>query len=60
MNKSEGSAGKISIDYFQMIQNNDQVKEKYKARIDKGKKIPDEFEGSSERDYLGIWGLIQM
>ena len=38
LNTSEGSAGELAIDYFQMIQNNNQVKDKYKARIDKGEK----------------------
>ena len=36
MNTSEGAAGELDIDYFQMIRNNNQVKDKYKARIDKG------------------------
>ena len=36
MDTSEGSSSELYIDYFQRIQNNDQVKYKYKARIDKG------------------------
>ena len=39
MNKYEGAAGEINIDYFQMTRNNNQVKDKNKARIDKGKKF---------------------
>ena len=37
MNTPEGAAGKIVIDYFQKIRSNDQVKDKYKARINKVK-----------------------
>ena len=37
MDTSEGAVGELSTDYFHIIQNNDQVKDKYKARIDKGK-----------------------
>ena len=33
---SEGSADELDMDYFYMIRNNNQVKDKYKARIDKG------------------------
>ena len=39
MNISEEAAGELAIDYLQMICNNNQVKDKYKARIDKGEKF---------------------
>ena len=38
LNTPEGAAGELDIDYFHMIQKNDQVKDKYKSRIDKGEK----------------------
>ena len=38
LNTSEGSADELATDYFQKIRNNNQVKDKYKARINKGKK----------------------
>ena len=36
---SEGEAGELDIDYFQMIHNNNQVKDKHKARIYKVEKF---------------------
>ena len=36
MNTPEGAAGELATDYFQIIQKNDKVKDKYKERIDKG------------------------
>ena len=42
LNTSKASA-KLATDYFQMIRNKDQVKDKYKARIDKGEKNTEEF-----------------
>ena len=47
VNTYEGAAGELAIDYIHMIRNNNQTKYKYKARINKGEKCPDEFEGSS-------------
>ena len=38
MNTPDGADGELSIDYFQIIRNNNQVKDKYKARINKGEK----------------------
>ena len=35
LNTPKGAAGELAIDYFQMIRNNNKVKDKYKARIDK-------------------------
>ena len=39
LNTYEGAADKLAIDYFQMIRNNNKVKDKYKAIIDKGEKF---------------------
>ena len=39
MNTPEGAASELAIDYFQMILKNNQVKDKYKARMDKGEKF---------------------
>ena len=36
LNTSELAAGDPATDYFQMIQDNDQMKDKYKSRIDEG------------------------
>ena len=38
MNTYEGTADELAIDYFQMIRNNNQVKDKYNERINKGNK----------------------
>ena len=38
LNTLKGSSGELAIDYFQMIRNNNQVKDKYKSRIDNGEK----------------------
>ena len=35
LNTSEGAASDLAIDYFQIICNNNQVKDKYNVRIDK-------------------------
>ena len=35
LNTSEGAASDLAIDYFQIICNNNQVKDNYKVRIDK-------------------------
>ena len=43
MNTSEGAAGELATDYFQMIQNNNQVKDKYKARLEQGEKCQMNF-----------------
>ena len=37
LNTSEVSDSELATDYFHMIQKNDQVKDKYKKRIEKGK-----------------------
>ena len=54
MNTYEGAAGEIDIDYFQMTRNNNQVKDKYKARINKCKKcqmnLKDTLKGSTLTD----------
>ena len=54
LNKYEGTAGELAIDYFQMIRNNDQVKDKHEARIDKGKKfkmnLKEALKGSTAED----------
>ena len=51
MNTYEGASDELAIDYFQMIRNKYQVKDKYKARIDKGKKcqmnLKDALKGST-------------
>ena len=51
MNTYKGTAGGISTGYFQMIKKNDQVKDKFMARIDKGKKfqknLKDTLKGST-------------
>ena len=36
LNISKGEADELATDYLQMIRKNDQVKDKYKVRIDKG------------------------
>ena len=43
LNSFKGASGELGIDYLQMIQKNDQVKDKYKARIYKGKKFQMNF-----------------
>ena len=51
LNKSEGAAGEQAIDYLQMMHNSNQAKDKYKARITKGKKfqmnLKDALKGST-------------
>ena len=51
LNASEGKAGEIDTYYFQMIRNNYQVKDKYKAGTNKGKKcqkyLKDALKGST-------------
>ena len=51
MNKPEVADGELTIDYFQMIRNNNQVKDKDKARIDIGEKfrmnLKDALKGST-------------
>ena len=51
LNTYKGSADELAIDYFQMIRNNNQVKDKYKTRIDKVEKrqtnLKDALKGSN-------------
>ena len=50
-NTPKGASGELATDYFQMIRNNDQVKDKYKARINKVEKfqknLKDTLKGST-------------
>ena len=57
MNTSEGAAGELDIDYFQMIHNNNQVKDKYKARIDKGEKLLMNLKGALKGGTMTAWAF---
>ena len=52
LNSFKGASGELGIDYLQMIQNNDQVKDKYKARIIKGEKHQKHFKESLKGSTL--------
>ena len=51
MNTSEVALGELAIYFFQIIRNNNQVKDKHKARINKGEKcqmnLMDALKGST-------------
>ena len=50
LNTPKGAYFELTPDYFQMIQNNDQVKDKYKERIDKS----ENFQNNLNDDLKGI------
>ena len=52
LNTPKGAYFELTSDYFQMIQNNDQVKDKYKVRIDKGKKFQNNLKGALKGSTL--------
>ena len=62
LNTSEGESGELSIDYLQIICNNNQVKDKYKAGINKVEKCQINLRGAMKGSTLtagalGICGI---
>ena len=57
MNPYKGAAGELTTDHFQMIRNIDQVKDKYKARINEGEKCQNILKGALKGRTLTEWAL---
>ena len=59
MNTPEGAAGELATDDLWVIQNNDQVKDKYKARINKGKKCQNNLKEALKVIFLTAGDLYR-
>ena len=59
MNTPEGEASELAIDYFQMILKNNQVKDKYKAIINKGEKCQMNFKDALKGSTLTSGSLYR-